>query len=70
LALEVAKRDKYYPKYWGIYNIDVKEFKGRENPNVAQQFMYDEVDQSVKSLLHPEAVLFEGFNKNLIVYKQ
>jgi hypothetical protein len=32
--------------------------------------MYDEVDQSVKSLAHPEAVLFEGFNKNLIVYKQ
>lgn len=32
--------------------------------------MYDSKDQSVKSLLHPEAVLFEGFNKNLIVYKQ
>lgn len=41
-----------------------------EHPNPNQQFTYDSTDQSVKSLSHPEAVLFEGFNKNLIVYKQ
>jgi hypothetical protein len=35
IALEVAKRDKYYPKYWGIYDIGMAEFKGRDSPNEA-----------------------------------
>lgn len=30
LALQVADRDKYYPKYYGIYNIDVAAYGGRE----------------------------------------
>lgn len=70
IALEVATQEKYYPKVWGIYNIFSAHFEGMEHPNPNQQFMYDSSDQSVKSLSHPEAVLFEGFNKNLIVYKQ
>lgn len=69
LALEVAQRDKYYPKYYGLYNIGIAAYGGREANNKAQQFMYDGEDHTVKSLLHPEAVLFEGFNTNLVVYK-
>ena len=70
IALEVSHQEKYYPKVWGIYNIFSAPFEGREHPNPYQQFEYDAKDQSVKSLSHPEAVLFEGFNQNLIVYKQ
>ena len=69
LALEVAERDKYYPKYYGIYNIGIHEYGGREANKKSQQFMYDGDEHTVKSLLHPEAVLFEGFNANLVVYK-
>jgi hypothetical protein len=65
----VATRDKYYPKYYGLYNIGIAEFGGREANKLAQQFMYDEEEHLVKSLLHPEAVLFEGYNTNLVVYK-
>lgn len=35
LAFEVDERDKYYPKYWGIYDIRLKNFKGRAANNIA-----------------------------------
>lgn len=69
LALEAAPRDKYYPKYYGLYNIGIGEYGGREANKKSQQWMYDDEEHTVKSLLHPEAVLFEGFNTNLVVYK-
>jgi len=36
---------------------------------MAQQFYYDDVDNTIHSMLHPEGAIFEGFNRNLIVYK-
>jgi hypothetical protein len=69
LALEVAERDKYYPKYYGLYNIGLGVYGGREAKNIRQQFIYDGEEHTVKSLFHPEAVLFEGYNTNLVVYK-
>lgn len=69
LALEVAAKDKYWPKYYGLYNIGVGVYGGREANAKNQQFIYDSEEHVVKSLLHPEAVLFEGYNTNLVVYK-
>ena len=69
LALEVAARDKYYPKNYGLYDIKLGQFGGREANKLAQQFVFDDEEHTVKSLLHPEAVLFEGYNSNMVVYK-
>ena len=35
LAFQVDERDKYWPKDYGIFDIRVKEYKGREANNFA-----------------------------------
>lgn len=69
LAFQVDERDKYYPKHYGIYDIRVKEYKGRKANNLAQQFVYNSDDHTIRSLLHPETAIFEGVNMNLVMYK-
>jgi hypothetical protein len=69
LAFEVDEQDKYYPKHYGIYDIRVKEYKGRAANNKAQQFVYNTEDHTVRSLIHPETAIFEGVNMNLVMYK-
>lgn len=69
LAFQVDEQDKYFPKHYGIYDIRVKEYKGRAANNLAQQFVYNSDDNTVRSLLHPETAIFEGVNMNLVMYK-
>ena len=70
LALEVDVKDKYDPRKTGVYNIALKEYEGIEKSNIAQQWYYDGARETVHSMLHPEGVLFEGYNNNVIVYKE
>lgn len=69
-ALEVSEKDAYYPRNTGLYNIAMYPFKGRNKKvaNKAQQFVYNEEDHTIESMLHPGKAIFEGFNKNLVVY--
>jgi len=69
LALEVSKEDAYAPRTTGVYNIDLTHFHGREDNHAPQQFYYHDEDNTIHNAIHPECALFEGFNKNLIVYK-
>ena len=69
LAFQVDELDKYHPKHYGIYDIRVKKYTGRASNNVAQQFVYNHEDHTVRSLLHPESAIFEGVNMNLVMYK-
>ena len=68
-ALEVSDVDAYAPRVTGVYNVALFPFKGREKPNKAQQWVYSVEDKTVKSLHLPDGALFEGFNQNVIVYK-
>lgn len=69
LALEVGTEDAYAPRTTGVYNIDLTHFHGREEGTKGQQFYYHDEDNTIHSYIHPEGAIFEGFNKNLIVYK-
>jgi len=75
LVLEISRTDKYAPKVTGVYNIDLEVFSGliknkkeREERKLAQQWYYDAETKYLGSKLFPDKVLFEGANKNLIVY--
>ena len=68
-ALEVSDKDAYAPRVTGVYNIALYPFKGRDHPNKAQQWVYNSEDHIVSSLHHKDGALFEGFNNNIIVYK-
>ena len=69
LALTVDTVDLYFPENYGIYNIQVKEFKGDNKDNISQQWTYKASDQSINTKLHPGRAMFEGANGNLIVYE-
>lgn len=47
----------------------MKEYKGRKANNLAQQFVYNTEDHTIRSLLHPETAVFEGVNMNIVMYK-
>ena len=69
LAFQVDKYDKYHPKYYGIYDIKVKKYLGKRANMIAQQFVYNEEDHTIRSIYHPESAVFEGVNMNLVMYK-
>lgn len=77
LVLEVTQKDKYAPKNTGVYDVRLQTTKAKltkevdektGNHKLAQQWRYDAKKKALFSLLYPEKALFEGANKNLIVY--
>ena len=77
LVLEVQQKDKYAPKKTGVYDVRLQTTKASlskkvdeksGNHKLAQQWKYDAEKKALTSLLFPEKALFEGANKNLIVY--
>jgi len=73
LAIEVNSKDKYAPRKTGVYNIALRKW-AKEAPDgdankLAQQWKYDRKQRAFFSVAHPAGAIFEGFNKNLIVYK-
>jgi len=77
-VLEAAQVDKYHPKKFGVYNVllapkashlsDEEDAKTGKH-KLAQQWRYDADTQTLYSRMFPTKALFEGANKNLIVYK-
>ena len=67
LALEVNEQDRYAPSQTGIYDLSMKPFQGISVNNLAQQWSYSPKENTVRSMLHKDGALFEGYNQNVIV---
>lgn len=66
LVLEAATKDKYAPKKTGVYNVFLsKKVVGKK----AQTWQWNKGSTTLSPLLYPKKALFEGTNKNLIIYK-
>ena len=77
LVLEAAQKDKYAPKKTGVFNVNMQksaahltkeEDEKTGNHKLAQQWSYDADKKALYSNMYPEKALFEGANKNLIIY--
>jgi len=67
LALTATKDDKYAPKKTGVYDVNVQPLLRTWN---AQKWRYDAKKKAFYSQqYHPNAVISEGANKNLFLYK-
>lgn len=71
LYYEVDQKDKYHPRKTGAYNVDLhKGIAGSHEERKAQQWFYDDKTFALHSAFFPKKVLFEGYNKNLIMFGQ
>lgn len=74
LVLEIDHKDKYFPKKTGIYNVRFHPFEGdmkeedEDNHVKAQQWKFDPVNHKLITKAYPDKVLFQGNNRNLVVY--
>jgi hypothetical protein len=66
-VLEASTMDKYAPKTTGVFNVDMQLFD-KKAPKKTQQWSYDASTHSLHSLQYPDKVMFESFNRNLIVF--
>lgn len=66
-VLEASLSDKYAPKNTGVYNVDLQPFD-LSVVKTTQQWSYDATTHSLHSLQYPSKVMFESFNRNLIVF--
>ena len=68
MALTADPADQYAPRTTGVHNVYLSKWSGKENPNTKQQWLWNAEENSLKSVGLPGGALFEGFNKNMIVY--
>lgn len=68
MTLECEYVDQYAPRKTGVHNVHLAIWKGKENPSLNQQWVWNAEDTSLVNVGTGSA-LFEGFNKNVIVYK-
>ena len=68
MAITADPADQYAPRSTGVHNVYLSKFAGKANPNKLQQWVWNGKQSSIKSVGLPEGALFEGFNKNMIVY--
>jgi hypothetical protein len=68
MALTADPADQYAPRSTGVHNVYLSKFAGKSSPNKLQQWVWNGKQSSIKSVGLPEGALFEGFNKNMIVY--
>lgn len=66
IALNVDPHDK--SDGWHIYDVNIAKWSGVTDTDLGQKFTYNAENHTIESLLHPGGVVFEGNNKNLIVY--
>lgn len=65
LVLEAMTVDKYAPRKTGVYNVSLrKKVPGKK----AQQWTWED-NERLTPMLYTGKALFEGMNKNLIIYK-
>jgi len=68
MALTAGTEDLYAPRSTGVHNVHLALWGGKENPNLEQQWVWNTENSSLVNVRNNGA-LFEGFNKNMIVYK-
>jgi len=68
MAITANPADQYAPRTTGVHNVYLSKWAGKESPNLKQQWMWNAEENSLKSVGLPGGALFEGFNKNMIVY--
>lgn len=68
MTLTSSYEDQYAPRSTGVHNVHLEVWKGKENPALNQQWVWNADDTSLVNVGTGSA-LFEGFNKNIIVYK-
>lgn len=72
-VLQVTPKDKYAPRKTGVYNVflnDLMADKPLNDPTrTLQLWYYNAKRKALLSRKYPSKGLFEGFNKNLIVFK-
>lgn len=68
MALTADPMDQYAPRTTGVHNVYLSKWAGKEHPNLKQQWKWNSDETSMKSVGLPGGALFEGFNKNMIVY--
>jgi hypothetical protein len=73
MVLQVDPVDKYAPRTTGVYNVHLHSWlkdKPFNDPERALQlWYYNAKRKALLSRKYPSKGLFEGFNRNLIVYK-
>lgn len=69
MVLAVVPEDLYAPRTTGIHNVRLEKWAGRDSPDLRQQWLWNDENKSLASVGQGGSVLFEGFNKNMIVYK-
>lgn len=68
MAITADPKDQYAPRTTGVHNVYLKKWEGKEHPNPLQQWTWNSEQTSLNSVGLPGGALFEGFNKNMIVY--
>jgi hypothetical protein len=68
MVITADPADQYAPRTTGVHNVYLSKFAGKETPNLNQQWVWNSDEQSLKSVGLKGGALFEGFNKNMIVY--
>jgi len=68
MALTADPADQYAPRTTGVHNVYLSKWAGKEHVNPKQQWKWNNEESSMKSVGLPGGALFEGFNKNMIVY--
>jgi hypothetical protein len=68
MAITADPADQYAPRTTGVHNVYLTKWAGKEHSNLKQQWVYNSEEASLKSVGLPGGALFEGFNKNMIVY--
>lgn len=55
-----------------MYTVDIQKMRtdpdDKSKERLGQQWSYDAKEKSLRSRLYPKKVMFEGFNKNLIIF--
>jgi hypothetical protein len=71
LALTASNNDKYHPRKTGLYDVGVSNWEGTHSKDVNQKWWYDAGDHSLHCYGHDDtdAILFEGYNRNLVLYR-
>jgi len=68
MCISADPKDQYAPRTTGVHNTYLSKCKPKTNPDTKQQWVWKADEQSLKSVGVPGGALFEGFNKNMIVY--
>jgi hypothetical protein len=67
-VLEASLTDKYAPKKTGVFNVEMQPFNSMEIKKT-QKWSYDAKTHSLRSKQYNDKVMFESFNRNLIVFE-